>query len=334
MNDQHLSSDQPEPEQPGPEQPGPEQQRPGQHVPPEPRALTPEQRLAWDSCRRDDSALAADLAEQECAPLAGLLGRSDRWRAAFQRSRQYDTMIQTAMHSAEVPAGLEARILAQLAAVSAAVALPATDGAADGGLAVLPVGPLQPDRVSLQPDRVSRRRFQSGALLVLAASLIGIGMFFWPNRPLDLTPETVQELARKAFLEEQTLAGSDPETLAGTAWKDAQPADPAFAFPGLLRRFEDLRWREVDGFLNRSGVAYDWTSRHGRRATLYVVPLAAGRGQGKILPVGHSRPPRRPLATQGQAIGVWTTDDCLFVLIVEGTERDYQGLLVPSGQAA
>jgi hypothetical protein len=92
-----------------------------------------------------------------------------------------------------------------------------------------------------------------------------------------------------------------------------------------------VRWRPIQGFLGRAGVAYDLTPPAGMggaglsRATLYVIPRrVAGLA---------TRPPLQPRpSTAGCSTAAWQEGDLLYVLVVGGGGGAYRGYLrMPSG---
>ena len=130
------------------------------------------------------------------------------------------------------------------------------------------------------------------------------------------TPQFVLEQAVNVFAADA----------AQPAWPVAQKAPPAsFPLSTALRESSDVRWRPLEGFLDRSGVAYELTGPRGGRATLYVVRRSVGG-------VPH-QPPGLPAHQTGSwSASVWQQDGLLYVLVVQGDTRSYGEFLdLPNG---
>ncbi|MGH7192444.1 MAG: hypothetical protein ACREJM_02800, partial [Candidatus Saccharimonadales bacterium] len=85
-------------------------------------------------------------------------------------------------------------------------------------------------------------------------------------------------------------------------------------------------WRKVaGGFLERPAVAYEMASRRGAaRATLYVLSSRS------LHVAGAGLAPRAPLSTGGVTVGVWQGGGQVYVLVVQGGQRDFQSLFTAS----
>jgi len=87
------------------------------------------------------------------------------------------------------------------------------------------------------------------------------------------------------------------------------------------------RWRKIEGFLGRSGIAYDLPGQGGSFATLYVVDRKLSCLSGV--------PPRNARRNTGGVLtSAWQDGDLLYVLVVRGGPRSYHGFLAPLGPVA
>jgi hypothetical protein len=96
---------------------------------------------------------------------------------------------------------------------------------------------------------------------------------------------------------------------------DSAPDD--YPFSRDLYRDAGIRWRALDDFLGRGGVAYDLPEVGSSRATLYVV-----RCQIEGLP---PVPPDGPVHNTGNCFTMaWQDGDLLYVLVYTGRSEYYQ----------
>ena len=88
------------------------------------------------------------------------------------------------------------------------------------------------------------------------------------------------------------------------------------------------RWRAIDGFLGRSGFAYDLRTPAGVRGLLLVVKLLAPPRTALIDTAGLPQQPR-PFnsGSGGLTTAMWREQGKLFVLLVDGDERAFQQFL-------
>ena len=296
-------------------------------------------RIALDCCRpsSNDRAASGDLERSEMRPIAECLASDPAARRLFDRIRQFDARISAAMHDVPVPPGLGASILARIQAASAAEiessqapidaatrAQPATVPAAATvpvvaiGADVAPVANLVADTPSsagvAAATRAKRRTFRrrSWALLAIATcvALAISAAVLWPRH----APLTKDGLV--------TDSGNWYAQLWDrTNWVALAPRERGLAkypVPPTVRGTA-RRWSDVSTLVGADAVAYDLTVG-GHRAALFVIPSDEF--------VAGSTPPMKPdSSTGGLMIGCWQTQGMVYVLVVEGDERNYQNRL-------
>jgi hypothetical protein len=106
------------------------------------------------------------------------------------------------------------------------------------------------------------------------------------------------------------------------AWRSVNVQAPPYPFPADFVAASPAAWRRIDTGLDRRAVAFKVSAR-GRQAYLFVIG-----GTAKPIGIGGV-PPAAPFpgATGGWKIGAWTTGGFLYVLAVEGDQKDYRSLL-------
>lgn len=282
-------------------------------------------RVAVDACRpgSDDRRLpevAEILARHPAAAVERLLSQSEK----------VDRAIMGAMRSLPAPERLAERLMEALAArraelsheAAANTACPATSvvcsaAEADGGrLAASRRTRPRPWAIARGPR--TRRAWLATASLALVG--VAAAYFAWPTHR-RLGQEEVEQSAREFFQQDDHAAALSQ---AGT------PSD----WPRTVVVAADHRgWRTVDNFLGRSGVAavaHELVGPRGIRATLYVVPLDALGAVG----FDHSVPQNASSLTTGTpAARAWAEGSDLFVLVVNGTNRDLNSFLRTVGYA-
>jgi len=230
------------------------------------------------------------------------------------RVRAFDEEVTIALNDVVVPEGLDARILDRIRSASA------------------------PQPVSPVDSKTHRSHTRRWALLTSASVLLVIGLSwlaqqFGPEelaQPLRLAD--VPEAAVHQFDIEGDIAYTgrpvmDPHPT--TAAAESGPTPETHPISRRVFALPTASWRPIDDFLGREAIAYDLTdSSSSFRATLYVVDAEGAEG-----PVPGDAPPLRPnLDTRNRACGVWLADNRLYVLVVEGDLRRYQGLIdLPTG---
>lgn len=246
---------------------------------------------------------------------------------------RFDASLAAAFQDVPVPAGLEDRLLAQLASETAGEG----PGAMEEGRALTePTDRVQevsgPDAAALcdptvAPAIESRRRCDGGtsgrwlrrtaAMAGLAVVVLACVVLFLLSRS-GTGPGTIN----LADAVDQFTRDEDAKV-----WGTGQALDRAPnnipVSPLIVYSQSGSTWRfaRFQGF---DGVAYDLRGWQGTRATLYVV-----QGQAKNVP---SFPPAVPgLATANCAVAAWQEGDLLYVLVVRGSSQEYQQFLQDTG---
>lgn len=232
--------------------------------------------------------------------------------AAAQRLEKFDAAVCEALHDAPVPDDLEARLFAVLAAEQAA-------GGLAGGPAAEAISRARSDEADSPPllsppkrlplgQRWARRPWLVRLSWATAAALV-LGFVGFTLRPphVPRTAAALEAAVRELHAQARPAAPSELRL-----WPDYPLS--RFVRPRLAVASESLP--ALDGL---AAAAYRLRSARGTQATLYVLkcppqPTAAAWA---------AVPNRRPLYTQGMASSVWREDERLYVLVVEGDERDY-----------
>jgi len=243
---------------------------------------------AMEAHRRGDD-LPPGLADLD--PAAGEL---------LHRLQGTDDAISAAFKDVPVPEGLADRLLDRLADS-------AEESVAEEPVVAAPEVP--------QPHRVSRRWAIAGCTLLtvaaglLVAAWIGIdGTSSWSEG--KVLADSIKFFNADSPQGGRLLAESRPP-------KHYPPSQDILLASGT-------RWRPIEGFLGRDGVAYDLPGQGGSLATLYVVKRKVSG-----LP---SLPPRKPRGnTGGVSTAAWQEGDLLYVLVIRGGTVGYRGLLAPLG---
>lgn len=258
-----------------------------------------ELRDAMDAC----STAGGDLELPEMAGLAERLVRDPEARRAFDRIQRFDRRIGAAMSDVVVPAGLNQRILARIEqqAVGLAVASPssATTTAVN------------------EPHRRIHYNRRTWSLISLAAALMVAftAFWFWPhNKPLtlDLLLDNSGDWFSQVWERNQwTTLTADDHVLKHSP-------------PSVALRSAPRRWANATDVVGERAIVYDVTIG-GHRATLFVVPSSEM--------IADPSPPMKPQSsTLGLMIGCWQSQGMVYVLVVEGSEHDYQKLIRPVAQ--
>ncbi len=235
--------------------------------------------------------------------------------------REFDARLKRALHDAPIPAGLRDRLVAAVLAAPAAECAAMSTEPADKAVA-LSDGPSnkiagharvehEPAPVALaaaSSRNIAKYRPSRRSILVagtLAASLLlGAGSWWMLHGSVDPRADLA------------TLAAAWPAQLTD-AWKPMTGAPSGFPASSAVRG-EPRGWQSASAIVGRAAVVYD-VSRHGVRAVLFAVRMAA-----PDLPFGPSGP---PLFTGGQTIGAWRSGTLVYVLVVQGDEQSYRGLI-------
>ncbi len=253
---------------------------------------------AMEACRPGSD----DLSDPDLAFLSAQLAAHPDLDRRFERIQHLDAKLAEAFHDVPVPEGLADRILAEVAAAqnvevgeNAAEALPCAASA-------------RPRR------RYSRRVFASLAAAAGIAAAVALVLI-----PGIIQPELVETDWHTASTEGISQFATDRGEPQG---EPLSTAPAGYPFSSQLKMLPDIRWRRVEGFLGRSGIAYDFRVPGGTRATLYVVD-----GTGQDLP---QAPAFRPQYETAQAVAsAWRENQLVYVLVTDVGR--YQQFLKPRG---
>ena len=264
---------------------------------------------AIEACRPGSD----DVSDPALAFLAAQLAASPELDEMYERLQQVDAMIAEAFQDVPVPDGLADRIVNRVAAARSTQHASASDQSAGDEL-VTETGAAEP--IAGLPGhgrRVSRRWLLAGAGALAMAVSVLVAVLVHRPEPVAYDPPEVWERAICFFDSDW-----DEE---GRLVVEAQPPSVYPAGPDFdVSRFPEMRWRWIDDFLGHRGVAYDINRPGAPRATLYVVECTVPN-----LP--DVPPVRSALTTRNRSTSAWQTDDLLYVLVVEGGRRTYEGFL-------
>ena len=216
------------------------------------------------------------------------------------RMRSFETRLAAALDDVAVPTGLQERLMARLrqpadaANCSSAAEIQAVP---DSVTLPLPTTPLQRHNASL------RRWLLAGA--ALAASLLVTWQFF--GRTDDSKTDTV------------TLAAAWYGQLS-PQWKPMQSVPAGFGMPGGVA-VRAQSWQMVSRIAGHPAVAFNLSRPGFKRSVLFAVKMTAPQLPGS--------PPGTPSSTTngGQTIAAWQNAGFVYVLVVEGDEREYRRLI-------
>ena len=255
-----------------------------------------------ESCRPGSD----DLSDCQMAPLVRALADDPALAERFQRQQRADAAMAAALRHVPAPEGLAERLLQRLAAARAE----------EASLATASRQQRPPGRAFTPRSRFSRRWLWLGAITVGAAAVLLAAVWLGTARRAAYTPLAVLEAATALFHDESPLPA---KRLAEVS----PPADYPLSLDVLAAA--QVRWRPVQDFLGRAGVAYELASPGGARATLYVVWC--------IVPGLPAHPPAEPRpTTAGCCAAAWQEDHRLYVLVVQGGADAYRGYVrLPSG---
>lgn len=240
-----------------------------------------------------------DPSDPVFGPLAGELAAGGELAAVHERLGRLDRVLGQVFADVPVPEGLAERILDRLARSP-------VDRVADAAAAAEPLASVRP--------RASRRRFLSGVAAAIGCSAVAIVAFVM-LRPQAITEAAILEEAVADF-DAAVVHLAEPVPAVPPAFLRNHPPSPdVVQSPGM-------RWRRLDDFLGRSGVAYELSGWAGARATLYVVEHAQA-----VDTLGNAPPLKPQWTTGGRAAAAWQADGLLYVLVVEGDGRTYDALL-------
>ena len=292
---------------------------------PDETARPDEERLleAVDSCRPG----SVDHQLPETAFLSELFERDHTSRELFNRVQQFDTSIDAAMHRAEVPPGLENRLLAALEAARAAPASELVQAAIEAAAPVIEaaapvVEEAAPALVNKPRRRTSRRVWIASGVATAAALLVAY--WFWPAN--EYTHEGVLAFGQEFFAADASHHGSGVSP-------SVKAPPKGYRLSRFVNPHAGPKWRYVKGFLGRNGVAYD-LDLGGVKATLYVVKVAGTPKSPHILPGAGQAPIRHPASSGQNPTDAWIENGFMYVLVVDGSEDDYQQFISSGGAVA
>lgn len=240
-----------------------------------------------------------DLADPDLAAAAAEVAADPALEDRFLRQQKLDVSLAGAIADVPVPPELLARLLAALEAT-----------------------PSAPPREvpALAAQAVSGRRRSPGWWFGVAGAVAALVLL-----ALGLARLQRQEpLAAPVVLEQAISHFARDAAPSGRLVHETMPPR-AFPLSVALRPRGDVRWRSLESFLDRPGVAYDMLGPRGARATLYVI-----RGS---VPHAPEEPPARPAHETGNcSAALWQHRGLLYVLVVQGDARAYADLLdLPRG---
>ena len=270
--------------------------------------LDPRLLEAIEACRPGSQ----DPSDAELAALADGMASDPKLRAVYDKLKQTDVVLEEAFRDVPVPEGLTDRILSRLASAGDSNVRPEDP-------IIGHVSTIAPDSPAAEGGRFWRRGFwQRGWVLgtgslALVGSLL-IALTIWHGSEDVLTGGTVELAAVSLFDKEADT--SPPGVLAS----EVSPPGSYPLAPPTVDQLPGIRWRWIDGFLERRGVAYDLAPAGGRRATLYVIK--------RTVPNLRSSPPSVPsFNSQNRCAAAWQSGGLLYVLVVDGDVGRYQEVL-------
>lgn len=305
---------------------------------------------AIDACRPASD----DLSLVELHELAAELATNPRLAQMHDRIQSLDAAIARAVVDVPVPEGLQARLMASLAAAAlptiagstpaavssaAAVAAEAGENAAVLSTPGLVTSGLATPASIASPES-SRRALPSGrwptgrilAYGALAASVAAAAIYLSRPEPQPIGADEIMQFAVDFHEQAEDTATQAPVPASavpiGSSGNANYPLSTAITAGGKTQM------RDISDFLGRSGVAYDM-SRGRARATLYVVDLSASRSAAPVEPALPPAPLAMPeFDTGGHCVAVWQATGLLYVLVVDGGPREYQNFVPPAGRIA
>lgn len=261
-----------------------------------------------DACRPGSD----DLRDAENAALAKRLADDPQARVLYDRVQKLDTRIAAALEIVEVPEGLADRLLRAMARDTA------SPDKLSGDEVVTATDEAAATATPEQKRRIGRREAII-ASLVLAASIM-LAVFISQRSPVELSTDELLVRVDEFYVNQR---------LEGPAHRlDKVPPPKAYPISPSVIRPSSTVWRPLTGFLGREGTAFTFATPRGAAATLFVVKLDGPRTAVRLPSRLFASPPRDPRFTAGRSTAVWQSGGLLYVLVVEGNERDYKDALV------
>ena len=267
-----------------------------------PPKLDPRLLEAIEACRPGSE----DLSDAELAALADGMAAKAELRTVYDKLKQTDVVLAEAFHDVPVPEGLADRIVDRLASARR------TQVAPDGSTATEDNAAESSPPIAKRGRRLRRRWVLAVGGLALAGSLL-VAFAIRGGSEDGLTGGTVEQAAIILFDKE----GDAP--LSGHRASDVSPprANP---FSPQVPQPPGTRWRRIDEFLGRRGVAYDLTAPGQPRATLYVI-------KRRVPNLRVSPPPSPASNSRNRFAAAWQSGGLLYVLVVDGGEGRYREVL-------
>ncbi len=279
------------------------------------RQPTPNERIleAIEACRPGSD----DVADPSLAFLADALEADAELEQHYGRVQRLDETLAGVFRDVPTPEGLRQRVLDGLAAERAAEAV-----SADSARLLEAMAEQREPVATVKPRRVSRRWLTAGLVVTPLAAALVVFVLSHLNSGQAYTKTTVLQEAQEFFLNEKPQPGyaltsrDHPMPTRFPVSRDVRPGTQAV-----------MRWRWVEGFLERKAVAYDMPSG---RVRLYAVRLDLD--EAPVFP-----PPRAAESTSGRcSVSLWKDGSVLYILVVDGDSRDYeqfyrQHLIAPRG---
>ncbi len=269
---------------------------------------------AMEACRPGSD----DLADPAMEGFRRQLSDSPELSRAYHRLQRLDQALADAFGDVPVPEGLQDRILARLVAAegdSPPEGSRETSLSRDSEVVSVPQTGIR---------RGGRRRWLIGACAAAAAAALVLGVLFHLRRSDGINPSDLLSSSIE-FFRNDAREGGHP--MSGPV--QPPPEFPfsrglAAIFAPIETRFVQMRWRAVQGFLNREAIAYDLVGRRGVSATVYVAKCSVN-GLAEEVPL-------RPMLSTGQSsASAWQEGDLLYVLVVDGGIQDYERFFAGAG---
>lgn len=267
---------------------------------------------AIEACRPGSD----DLSDPMLSWLATRLEADPQLRADYEKLQLADANLAETFRNVTVPEGLVERIVARLEAEPRArgVSETSSDGPPSDKAGETAATSLPPQR-QVSPQQRSRRRWMlaGAACFAVAGSMLLAIVLINTTGNENLTASAVCEKAIDFFDREADVAEL------GKLIGEVSPPR-AYRLSPEVASLPEIRWRRIQGFLGRPGVAYDLTRPASPRTTLYVVRCTVP-GLPRV-------PPLRPVLNSRRFYAAaWQSGSLVYVLVVEGGPRTYRRVL-------
>ena len=228
-------------------------------------------------------------------------------RTVYDKLKQTDVVLAEAFHDVPVPEGLADRILDRLASAAEPSVLPEEPIAT-------PDSAVELDSAVAKRGRFWRSRSVLVATVLGTAVSLTAAFVILNDSEEGLTGESVEWAAIMLFDNE----GNSPP--AGNLISEkASPGSHPLG-PPAVAQLSGIRWRRIDEFLGREGVAYDLAPPGSPRATLYVI-------KRKVPNLRDFPPPNPATNSRNQFAAAWQSGGLLYVLVVDGGAGRYRDVL-------